>query len=580
MAGITDKSYPNYEQARAYQDARRDFEQVHRAVSKGKATLRELDASIARIQRCADAFIEALSAPSTEDVVVSGAVTHIEGQVSDAIKKAQELRQQRAGSVIASGSQEVPAKETPIFASGHRRRSVSRDDFDMPQLHDTLFNFIPASCLETGVALSILQDPGAAGQAVDAAANNLAIAVAKIFHTPLGERPVMHKGSPTTLREMFRNVLQEMHPTKSDQIGRCADPSLAAVWDEQNVQWLLSELMKSSGDCDYKVSSMLSKIKALSGFGEILYGLGQDPQNGKVLGSLLDLRSEEAIARVQQIRTQVRHDGFNSPEARARFERMPIIDGKPLSEYSPNGVERLFGPDHGLGFGNVIVPKGKTTDASSFHPDDGQLKEIYTDALKKHGGPGGLPRHGSVIGNKARPGILTDYAHKNIPQPFIEAGLPELIRHQDLQFEHGIGMNRWQIMGTYPRESWENNLPAAGAHSGTTVEFFTAMNCLSPDSIFSDADGAVPAGVMVSSFMVYGGCHTFVETFPIAEAVASDGHFHVGVDASQKDPENGLYPRFLKHARRVVGDHARKEIGKFRRAYQESVRGVVRSSPK
>ncbi len=71
---------------------------------------------------------------------------------------------------------------------------------------------------------------------------------------------------------------------------------------------------------------------------------------------------------------------------------------------------------------------------------------------------------------------------------------------------------------------------------------------MSEDSLFGDADRVLTVGLLISSYMNFGGYHSFVETFPIEQAVASNSNFDVVVDARQK----GLYREMVNAVSRYA----------------------------
>ena len=141
-----------------------------------------------------------------------------------------------------------------------------------------------------------------------------------------------------------------------------------------------------------------------------------------------------------------------------------------------------------------------------------------------------MPRLGQDITKTDQPGLLGDSSKDLIPKEFKKDLSAALKAHP---FEHGSGLNRWQLTGTYPKQSWEHGLPAAGAHSGGTSDIFLALNCLGAESVFGKEEAKV-VGLLVSSFMNFGGYHSFVETFPIAQAVATDSVFEPKVTGKHK----------------------------------------------
>ena len=148
------------------------------------------------------------------------------------------------------------------------------------------------------------------------------------------------------------------------------------------------------------------------------------------------------------------------------------------------------------------------------------------------GGRQSVPRLGQDISDLYAPGLLGDSSQKLIPQAFKALGLQHAIDTH--LFEHGSGLNRWQLTGTYAKQSWNNSLPAAGSQSAGTTSFFSSVNCLNEESIFGSPE-ALKAGLLVASFMNFGGYHSFIESFPIAQAIATNTKFETIVTAAQQD---------------------------------------------
>lgn len=387
-------------------------------------------------------------------------------------------------------------KKDPMFE--FERPICSKEHGDVPDAHDSLFNFIPGSCFEVGAALSILDQPGRAGEVMDSYALQLADFIEQVYTNPdIGGQTVLYRGEEITLRDLLNaRILQELSPT-SDQIGRCLDPSKKDEWFKgEGKDWLLDRLRVSIHSERYEYTNMLTKIRAISAFGTIMRELV--PANAATFAPLLSHSEDILQERCKRLLAQIRHEEFDNPITRARSERRS--------------------------------------------------------------------RQGQVIENLSRPGILTEYAVQHIPSSFKEAGLPELLESKE--YHHGTGINRWQLKGTYPKESWAHEMPAAGAHSGGTVDTLFGLDCLSKNSIFGNADIVRPAGLLISSFMNFGGYHSFVESFPIAQAVAEDREFvvHVGADSKRT-----LYRDFMDLTGMYAGEIAGKQVMKYHHAYRESL---------
>jgi hypothetical protein len=411
-------------------------------------------------------------------------------------RKVLQLEQRAKDLESSSDLYKIQLKKDPMFE--FERPICSKEHGDMPDAHDSLFNFIPGSCFEVGAALCILDQPGRAGEVMDSYALQLADFIQQVYTNPgIGGQTVLYRGEEITLRDLVNaRILQELSPT-SDQLGRCLDPSKKEEWFKgEGKDWLLARLRVSTHSEGYEYTNMLTKIRAISAFGTIMRELV--PANAATLAPLFGQSEDILQERCKRMLTQIRHEKFDDPVTRARSERRP--------------------------------------------------------------------RQEQVIENLTRPGILTEYAAQHIPSSFKEVGLPELLESK--VYHHGTGINRWQLKGTYPRESWAHEMPVAGAHSGGTVDTLFGLDCMSKNSIFGNAEIAIPAGLLISSFMNFGGYHSFVESFPIAQAVAEDREFVVHVDA---DTKRTLYRDFLATTASYAGEIAGKQAMKYHDAYKESL---------
>lgn len=436
---------------------------------------------------------------------------------------------------------------------------------DKPILHDTLFNYIPASCLEIGMALSILENPGLAGETMDQFAAQLSDMLDTVYNTEVGNLKVIHNGKEKTLRELFNEkLLKEIHPD-SDQIGRYPIKDNQAIKDQwykgEGKQWLQEQLKISSQNKDtYSPMNMLTKIRMISALGTIIRESTGIESNRGSLAKLFNKETPEFFSRFSEIKENLRHAGFDSTDTRKRSERAPIVGEKSLAG------RKLFdaGPK-GLGFGEVYVDESFGEGAEEI-----ELRRKYNELLTLKG-RGGIPRLGTVITDEYRPGITSDFAFEHMPDAFKKAGLQELMERN--AFSHGTGINRWQLKGSYPKESWDQDLPAAGAHSGGTVDILLAMNCLSTESINGQKEIVLPAALLISSFMNFGGYHSFVETFPIAEALAKGHIFQVKVSEKQK---TNLYSH-ISEAVKAYSPDASASVENLRKAHKNSLKEMSRN---
>ena len=420
----------------------------------------------------------------------------------------------------------------------------SREEGDKPILTDAMFNFVAGSSFEIGSSLAILDNPGESGAIIDGYAKRVSEIINTVYNTPIGDTEIVVDPSKpdkkTTLREYFdTKILKELKPD-TDQIGRCRDEALnnADWYKGKGEEWLQKQLTTSSSSPEYEYTNMLTKMRTISATGTVLRELMVNCKDtaAKLVGS--DVKTIEE--RSDQITTQIRHLGFDNVVTRARTEKTPIVEGVALTAYKGVAAETVDAGPVGLGFGKVWHKDGMSlpeTDALQTHQQQLEAKATQAEviakyqALEKAKGRQGLPRVGQDIKDAKSPGLLGESSQALIPEAFKESGLPgQLATHQ---FEHGSGLNRWQLTGTYPRQSWNQSLPAAGGHSGGTSDIFLAINCLDSKSIFGKPE-AEKAGLLVSSFMNFGGYHSFVETFPIAQAIAADSTFTVKVGREQR----------------------------------------------
>lgn len=474
-------------------------------------------------------------------------------------------RTQSKGAGVSRNDVSVQKTSKVYQPSTHR----SKEEGDLPDLHDNLFNFIPGSCFEIGSSIALLRNPGQAGEVIDRSAQRLAQVMETVFSQEIGLTPFSQGGVSKTLREWFKEKLVDRCSPGPD-LGRCRDGSFNG-WP-----WLQKQLNLSSQSDAYTPDNMLCKITIFCAFGELLKALAEGGGDVQLLASLFNQTQDEFQSRIGQISKQIKHAGFDSKEARARTERAPLIDNRSVNGLTPPVVPR-DGKTHRIGSGEVYVGEdfhdGKKLHDCSFHdPALEPLRRRYLELEKQHG-RNGLPRQGQPIQDQRRPGMLSEETFLRMPESFKQAGLPELLKENS--YEHGSGINRWFIKGSYARQSWEHDLPAAGAHSNTTVEGFIALNCLGETSLFGDRDAALSAGLMIASFMNFGGYHSFVETFPIAQAIAKNEVFQVQVGPKQKQ---SLYKQMIRAAKNYASE-SMDAIQKFEKAYKATIPKQLQISP-
>ncbi len=439
----------------------------------------------------------------------------------------------------------------------------SFEEGDRPAYSDAMFNFAPGSCFEIGASLAVLDDPGSAGVLMDDYAQKIIILMDKVYNTSLGNQSFrLNPNEPfQTFKEYFdKKILKELCPT-SDQIGRClkagicSDQTTCPEWYAgAGTTWLFNELNTASQKNNYK--NMLTKIRTLSAVGTVLRELM--PHHRHIVAHLVGSDNATVLQRNHEMTTNIRHEKFDHQETRARIEKIPLLGEKSLNKMDNISAKTMNAAELGLGFGKVWHSKAIVSD------DPLRASEVAAqyNALEAKYGRQGMPRLGQDIKNQDLPGLLGDSSKALIPPVFDKLKLNDQLESH--LFPHGSGLNRWQLTGSYARESWNQSMPAAGSHSGGTSDIFLAVNCLGKQSIFGD-NNAEKIGLLCSSFMNFGGYHSFVETFPIAQAVSKNKPFVVSVSAKQKT----LYRDVCNVVSRTCSIEATDRVIDYLDAYQE-----------
>lgn len=438
-----------------------------------------------------------------------------------------------------------------------RKEGASFDDADQDLLFDSYRNSIPAACFEIGATLALLDHPGEGGVHIDLFSKKLSQLLTAIYNTRLGEKRVILHGERKKLKELFdQKLLQNIKPS-SNQIGRCTNQYLDATWlDGEGILWLQNELKVSSRDPDYTFENMLTKIRVLSAYGTITNELMRaKPSQIEVLSFLTGNSTQEISNRFATIVLLLRHPRFDHLETRGRSERPPIINGQPLTNRPLQNGDALK-----VGFGNVYGPK-------SFSPEEIELQKTYERLVAKNGRDH-LERVGQPIKNLERPGNLSEETFERMPDAFRRLGLIDLLEEKAVS--HGTGVNRWDLHGTYARESTLSNLPVAGGHSSGAVDILLALDTLSDETICGNQEVVMSTGLLISAFMNFGAYHSFVETFPIAQAFAEAQKFKVCIDQNN-ERMNPLYDAYTKTACRFSKDGGDK-VAAFRQAHIDSLR--------
>ncbi len=376
---------------------------------------------------------------------------------------------------------------------------------------------------------------------------------------------IVFGGRQQPLREFFDTKLMAQFSPRSDQVGRCLDKSLGASWlQDAGKVWLTQQLTTASKDNDHL--PLLTKLRAFNAFGAIIWEpLSLVDQNDAAVNRqailpILPIGADSFGTLLSYVQTSLAHDNFNQPETRARTERVPIVMGESLGGRAD--VKLLDdGRQVGESFGRIYY-------ASQIK--DEKLRHAYA-AQEKEFGRQGMNRVGDPVADQSRPGLLSEFALEAMPSAFRETGLVASLKSH--RFPHGTGTSRWVLHGTQAKASWENDKPAAGAHSLGSVVMLLAMGSLdrSGKEFFGNPDLQIPAGLGIAAFMNFSGYHSFVETFPIAVAAANRENFEVPV---RSDHMRTLYANMAK-AVKTYAPEACATVAKYQEAYRESMSVVA-----
>jgi hypothetical protein len=457
--------------------------------------------------------------------------------------------------VLGCAALAIAAAGVMVYSCCKKRAVVplqrSKEEGERPALHDPLFNFIPGSCLETAASIALLKNPGKAGRQIDTASLKIADVLNFCYAQKNANAFIVDpKGNRIPLlKALDAAILHELRPT-GNQLGRCLNYEGNDWFAGDGVRWLLQELEKPLKPGDHLL--LLTKIRAISALGKFIYD--NYAKNPELMAKITGQPQSALQKKYEALLRKVRNEGFSSAESRSRSERAPIIDGVSISRLDPQPV-RLPGGRYGGSNGDIYV-------ADSFDQRHRAVADKF-DAMKRELSAEGIPRENQVIDDNQRPGILTEFSFKAMPKAFEKAGLKDLLK--DNALPHGNGINRWMQQGSYIRQAMERDLPIAGAHSGSAADILFALDCLRDTTIFGDREYTESVGVLISAWMTFGGYHSFIETFPIAQAAAADQVFKSAVTTTRKK----FYEAFLGAARRFTdaGIHLRP----FIRAYNSSL---------
>ncbi|AKM45411.1 hypothetical protein NL30_36875 [Burkholderia contaminans] len=400
---------------------------------------------------------------------------------------------------------------------------------------------------EAGLSMAMLDHPGDIGRVYQRFGSALSTVLESAIPPQgrLADTPVMFQGKSQPLSQVFQRTLTNPLAPTSDQIGR-QPPGKES---EGICNWIMNELRSPIVGDDGRympgrdAKDLLSRIKMLSSFGTTVWQLMQvkdAPQNVEAIREMLkplgNGAAQQFADRYAEFTLRTRTTNFDDAVSRMRSERVPLIDGMPVTGIYTSAAQ------HGLGFGNVMVtasdPTVEARLRAALHADAsyGNINGIARQGAPIEPGASGLPERPFMMSAAE---IAPDHPVMEIYQSLLATAsdgaertfLEALDAHA---FPHGVGVNRWQPNGTFAVESNLRGLPSAGAQSGGTCDVLLALNTLADTALYGRADVVEPATLGIAAFMNYGGYHTFAETVPVGMSMANgDDEFN---------PSSGVMP--------------------------------------
>jgi len=379
--------------------------------------------------------------------------------------------------------------------------------------------------LEAVISLAILDRPGGIREDLDKLSETLARVLFSICNSTLISKfPVFFQGKKSTLLQVFTTTTFNPMDFPSDQIGR-------KMTSEGDVKtWLLNKLREHLNNNNYLL--FLTKVKAISSFGTTLWqlltiGAEQRIQNIAAVTALLssagclsDVHAERLMQRFEEFKVKTRSPQFDDAITRARSERMPLHNNKPIEGiYSDASI-------HGLGFGQV-VQNAMTEEETNI------LTKMLSGSGSKNSQINAIQRQNAPIDDASRPFMLSSDEFTNMPDFYRNMGLFEAINNHRLN--HGVGINRWQPYGIYGMDTNKSGYPSAGAQSGGTTDIILAsimLNLNQSNSLYGNKETVLRMTLAAAAFMNFGGYHTFSEVLPIGESVARNEIFVPGYAAA------------------------------------------------
>lgn len=436
---------------------------------------------------------------------------------------------------------------------------------------------------EAGASMSLLGHPGMVGDVFDQQALRLATLLRHGFseQSQAGGTPVYYQGREQLLRDVLQASIAPLSE-QSDQIGRMMSSDRALQpWLLDTLSTPLQGLLDGTGKQSHV--EFLTKIRSLSAFGDTLWRLMNPVEHLKqpelyaqhkaaniaACAALLreagfDAQANDFADRFKEFSSKTRTPAFDSPISRARSERMPIVEVGGVRR-PVNGVYE-DAAKFGLGFGLVVQ---NTAD-----PDGVEQAALRAALGERNQNINAIAREGAPIADLTRPFTMSETDMENVPEAYTQLGLTDMLDQYTML--HGTGINRWQVFGTFAMESNLQGLPSAGAQSGGTCDILLALNTLNPEPIYGNAALALPAGLGIAAFMNFGGYHTFVETFPIAEAAAANIPYVPGNLVATHQPD--LYQRMEKVAERYSPEGS-EQLAQFRQSHAQVLETLRQQHP-
>ncbi len=462
-----------------------------------------------------------------------------------------------------------------IFAMNQQNKpeAIAKSDTHGVNLSDAQKLAISNSkFFEAGASIALLDKPGQIGRVFDQHASLLAGVLRHVLDgkSEAANRIVHFQGRTQTLGEVIQAAIKPLSK-ESDQIGRQMDTTRDFhAWMLETLSTPLHGL--ATGELKQGYPELLTKIRTLSAFGTTVWQLmnpiedQRKPElftqhkqgNAEACTALLrevglSRQANEFADRFKAFSIKTRTAGFDNPLSRARSERMPIVTTEEGITRTVNGLYE-DAAKYGLGFGQVVQ---RTADGT----DDAVLRNALGDRNQHINA---IPRAGAPIADLSRPFTLSEEDIASIPQGYARLNMAQMLEEHAMS--HGTGINRWQPFGTFTYESNQQGFPAAGAQSGGTCDILLALNILGERQIYGNVDVVLPAGLGIAAFMNFGGYHTFIETFPIAEAAAAN-HPYVPTNLAKVNQPD-LYERITATAERCCAEGS-EQVRNFLNAHRE-----------